>query len=344
MPYSVSSVLAFVEAAPVAPMLFLAIVDCLIWLLFGEFVILPWMDEQFAGKRPWWKRALMWPVDQIKGRVKKLLNRIKSEMSHRFLMAEPGIARWLHRHALIIESLSGTIVASNEAALEAFSYLRHTTIPTLIAQALRSPLQRITTLEARVGAIITELTDVKTQLRTMLRALPWGGATVTTAPWLAFFNSYRHLWDQFFNVAQPRLNQLWTDRVQNVRQRLERLETQVTTIREEALPAIRQRLGRIETWIEQWPVQTIAQLDALIPVSLIGLVALQELTRLRPNLFCRNVTTITEQACAMDENMLSQLLAGTLLFAIALDPRVIARIGQELTEDMAGLFSEIAIR
>lgn len=325
-------------------MLFLAIIDCLIWLLFGEFIIIPWLDEQFAGKRPWWKKALLFPLDYVKGRVRKLINRIKSEMSHRFLMAEPGIARWLHRHALIIEALSGTIVASNQAAFEAFAWLRHETIPTMIANALRSPLSRITVLEARVGAIITELTDVKTQLRTMLRTLPWGGSTVTTAPWLAFFNSYRHLWDQFFNVAQPRLNQLWNDRVQNVRQRLERLETQVTTIREEALPAIRQRLGRIETWIDQFPLTTIAQLNALIPISLIGLVALQELTRLRPNLFCRNVTTVTEQVCQMDENMLSQLLAGTLLFAIALDPREIARAGQEITGAMSGLFREIAIR
>lgn len=342
MPSSAFSLLAFVQAAPVAVGALAAAVDCLIWLLFGEFVILPWMDEQFGHKRPWWKKALLWPLDVIKGKVRRLLNRIKSEMSHRFLMAEPGIGRWLHHNAQIMETLSGVIVSSNQASYEAFAYLRHTTIPTMIANALRSPLSRITVLEARVSAVISELTDVKTQLRTMLRMLPWGGATVTTAPWTAFFASYRHLWQQFFGVAQPRLNDLWNNRIVNLRDRFERLETQVTTIREEALPAIRQRLGRIETWIGQFPLSTIAQLDALIPISLIGLVALQELTRLRPNLFCRNVTTVTEQVCAMDERMLSELLAGALLFAVVLNPREIAAAGQALTGGMMTLWRETA--
>lgn len=344
MLFFLSSPLAFVEAAPIAPALFLVVVDCLIWLLFGEFVIIPWLDEQFAGKRPWWKKALMWPADVIKGKVRRLMHRIKAEMSHRFLSAAPGVARWLHNHALILEQLSGVIVASNEAALETFSYLRHTTIPTLIERAVAPLRSQLTKHTTRLDALEDLNRQVSTVIGTGLRTLPWGVPGNYVGNFKAWWNSYSQLWDYTYNTVRPRLNELWNNRIVNLRSRLERLETQVTLIREEALPAIRQRLGRIEDSISDILTNPSLWVLTMLGLSLVPAMGPGALRAAIGNLTCRNTQTIARNVCQMDERLLSELLAGTLLFAIALDPREIARAGQLVTEGMAGLFSEIAIR
>lgn len=344
MHFLLSSPLAFVEAAPIAPALFLAVIDCLIWLLFGEFVITPWLDEQFAGKRPWWKRALLFPSDYIKGKVRHLMNRIKSEMSHRFLMAEPGVARWLHRNALVLESLSGVIVASNQAALETFAYLRQTTIPTLIARAIAPLNATLTKHTGRLDALEDLNRRVAVVVGSGLRTLPWGVPGNYVGNFQAWWNSYEQLWDYTFHTAQPRLNDLWNNRVVNLRQRLDKLETQVTLIREEALPAIRQRLGRIESSIGDILTNPSLWVLTMLGLSLVPTMSATGLRAALGNLTCRNTQTVARNVCQMDEGLLSELLAGTLLFAIALDPREIARAGQVVTEGMAGLFSEIALR
>lgn len=485
--------LAFVQVAiPVVVLL----IDALIWLLFGQFVVLPWIDEQMGGKQPWWKRAVMKPVRFIEHRAQRLLERLKADAAARFALASPPLARWLHRNALILEQLSGVIVSSNEATFKALATLRHVTIPTMIANALRSVLSRVTILEARVQALVQARTADLVELRDTLRQLPWGGSLITTAPYRAFLASYRHLWTQFFDVVKPQMTELLTQTIPDLRTRLaalERrveigidarldalgsrvtvlenrienaivpriaalelavetlvdatlapigaqllalttrvveLERQVQTVIADALTALDARLDVIETELEQAVAgaldsfgETILELerqvttvipqrlaalelavDTLVATALGGLeVGLVDLTgrvvaletqirdvilpgfdailgrisaleeriantilpritaleeilapaafgalvvatmrRVAPNLFCRNVTSTTERICAIDETLFAELLAGTLLFSLILDPRVVVRTGQTIEGVIEGAYRTMA--
>ena len=63
--------------------------------------------------------------------------------------------------------------------------------------------------------------------------------------------------------------------------------------------------------------------------SVAGIAGLTALfRRIAPNLFCRNTASVTQRICAMDEVLLAELLAGTLGFALLLDPKAVLRAGQ----------------
>ena len=62
------------------------------------------------------------------------------------------------------------------------------------------------------------------------------------------------------------------------------------------------------------------------------------------NLTCRNTQDVANRLCRTDADFLAQLLAGTLLWALVLDPRVIARAGQELYDGLDDIFRATALR
>jgi hypothetical protein len=487
--------LAFVQAAPALVVL---LIDALIWLLFGQLVVFPWIEEQMGGSQPWWKRVALKPVQFIERRAKRLVERLKSDAANRFALSSPSIARWLHRNALILEQLSGVVVASNEATFKAFNTLRRTTIPTLIAQALQPIKLRLGQAEALVRGVADTLTAVSVEFADGLRALPWGVPAGLPQRVSTFFVTYKRLWDKVWDELAPRVTALWTQIVPELRQRLDALEkgagggigqalqalrNRVTALENQAGNIILPRLdnledavaalsrevfgeigtgllelvGRVAT-IEAWLVDTatpalaelelgLAQLrleleqgvetglevlrqrfealelevftaipqrfaalelsvetlvaeaigyigaglvaltqrivaleqdiqnrilpgfdliigritaleerieNAILPriTALEGLLApaafaalvLATMRIVAPNLFCRNVTSTSKAICAQDEAMWAELLAGTLLFALVLDPRVIARAGQEVMEGMEVIWRETALR
>lgn len=487
------STLAFVQVAVPALVM---LVEALAWLLFGHLIVFPWIEEQMGGKQPWWKRAALKPVSFLQNRAKRLVARLKADAATRFALASPQIARWLHRNAAILEQLSGVIVASNEATYKALSTLRHTTVPTLIANATRPILFRLGQVEALAAGLATTLTSVSTSFANGLRALPWGVPTGLPNRVDTFFVTYKRIWDKVWLELAPRTTELWTQIVPQLRQRIEDLERGVGGVGQGGLNAIRnrvtalenqagniilprlsnleaavqalsaevfgtvgtgllalvgrvtelerrldelvttglaeleQRIATIEAELEQGIAeglerfgehileierqittvlpQRIAALelavDTLVATALEGLeVGLIDLTgrivaleaqirdvilpgfdailgrvsaleerienvilpRIRaietilapaafaalvlatmrqvaPNLFCRNTTSVTERICGLDEDMLAQLLAGTLGFALILNPELVARTGQEVEQTIEYAYRTMA--
>lgn len=333
--------LAFVQAAPAVIVL---VLDALMWVLFGHFVIAPWMDEQFGGKKPWWRKISLNPLAFIKGKVKKLIRRITSEMGQRFVMASPHAARWLRRQAQTLEQLSGVVVASNEAAYKAFGKLRNVTIPTLIEGALKPVRVTATNALALATGTATTLTAVSTQIALGLQALPWGAPIGLPNRVAAWMNSYEQLWDQFFKVAKPALVKATTVDIPLLWKEALAISQYVYGKLEPRVEALEVGFAEFKSFLSGLPAQTQAQLDKLINPAFFALAVGAAVAKFAPNLFCKNVTSTTQRICGQDEAMWAQLLAGTLLFALALDPRALARVAEGVTGTLDGVIRQTVLR
>lgn len=479
---------------PVLVPILVGLANALMWLLFGQTVIRPWMDEIYSGKTPWWKRLTSYPLRWARSKVRAIEQRIKAEMSYRFLATSPAVSRWLHRQARTLEQLSGVIQAEAQATHKAFHYLRHTTIPTMLAAKVEPIWERIERLSDRLGVTEGRIQDAGQLITGTLARLPWGAPTGFVSALDSWLGSYRHLWEQTFDNVMPRLNRLafetvpelasrvtalgnqvaelgraipdsfaarWSvveDKVLRVfperfealelaidalgdaifgeiggglsalvtrivaleqaveaelRPRLDALEQGLLDLRAEieegirtGLEAFGARLAAVEERVfDVIPGQILAlqlAIDALaaeifddIGVGLAALTArivevermlsdvviprldlvlgrIEELDftitnnllpRLRaledilapaafaalvlatmrqvaPNLFCRNVTDLTRDVCRIDERFFADLLAGVLVFAIALNPREVAAAGAALTGILGGVIAE----
>jgi len=322
------NVLAFVQAAPLVIVL---VIEAVVWLFFGQLVVMPWLEEQFGGKQPWWKRAALWPARVIRTKVSRLLGRIKADFSQHFLRNSPHFARWLHRQALVLEQLSGVIVASNQATHMALGKLRHDVIPTLIERALAPVRVTLNYVRERVDALEDRNRQVSNAIASTLRALPWGVGGDYVPNFGQWLNSYRHLWTQVFGFIQPQLNQIRVEYLPEIWRRLDDLERGAGGGIGGALQGLRNRVTALETQVGSIILPRLKALeDVLAPAAFAALV-LATMTRIAPNLFCRNTTDVTKKLCATDPNLIAQLLAGSLAFALVLDPRLMARLGQEFT-------------
>lgn len=335
------AVLGFVIVAPV---IVFGTVTVLAFLFFGMVIVRPWMAEQFEGKSPWWKKLTGLALKWVSRKIKAVELRLTSELGGHFAQMSPGVSRWLHNHAKAFEQLSGVIVASNQATYNALSTLRRTTVPGLIARAIAPINATLTRHTNRLDALEDLNRRVSVVIGNGLRGLPWGVPGSYVNNFQAWWNTYAHLWQQFFGVVQPRVTQLWNERVVNLRNIIQSLQHTVEQIQTVGLPAIRARITELERG-----VATILDDPSTWVITMLGLALVPQLSpaSIRAalgSLFCRNTQTVARNICQMDEAMLAQLLAGTLLFALVLDPRVIARIGQEITEGMTDIWRATALQ
>lgn len=126
--------------------------------------------------------------------------------------------------------------------------------------------------------------------------------------------------------------------------RIEAVETRLRDVIEPAIDELRVGLIEIRTQIETDMLPRLTALEAALAPAALAAAVLAALRIAAPNLFCRNVTDTTRRICATDEAFWAELLAGTLIFGLALDPRIIARAGQEFVGAAESIFRETALR
>lgn len=129
--------------------------------------------------------------------------------------------------------------------------------------------------------------------------------------------------------------------------RLGQLEAAVAAIAAEVfgevgagLQLILGRIEAIETQIRTDLLPRLQRIEAMLEPAALAVLVLAALRLAAPQLFCRNVTDTASRICGQDEDLWGQLLAGTLVFAIALNPREIAAAGGALTGILGGVIRE----
>jgi hypothetical protein len=108
----------------------------------------------------------------------------------------------------------------------------------------------------------------------------------------------------------------------------------------EGLRLVIGRIEIIENQIRDDILPRLSALEAALAPAALAALVLATLQAAAPQLFCRNVTGTASRICAQDEDLWESLLAGLLIFAIALNPREIAAAGSALTGILGSVIAE----
>jgi hypothetical protein len=287
-------------------------------------------------------RFVKWSKGKLIAALSAAEKRLTSALSHAVAARSGAIVALMGNLNEIGNRLAGSLEQEAEQTYNALRVLRHVTLPTEIQQALRPVIQRANEAWAFGKASADTLTAVSVAFDFGLGRLPWGSPAGLPNRVAAFFNSYDHIWTQFFQVVKPQLALVTQVEIPALWNRLWATEQWVFGKLTPRVQALEIGLAGIAAWIAGLPARTQAELDRLIEPGIFALAAYTAVQRLAPNLFCRNTTTVTQRICGMDETMLQQLLAGALVFALVLDPRLIARLGQEFTGALDGVIRQTA--
>lgn len=336
--------LAFVIIlAPVAVLAMGALL-CLILGLFYVIYLQPFLDWLTRKSGGFLGRLIKWTTSPVTGFVKGFINRHIALLMRSFVTGIAPMVMMLDQLGVIVQRTYGTLGDMSEQILVALQTLRHVTVPRLITEAiapLKTQLQRHTD---RLDTLESLNRQVSVIVGNGLRAIPWGVAGTYVGNFDQWMGAFLHMWRQVFTFLTPQVNTLRNVTIPAIQRDIDTLTQRITRITTVDLPAIRTRLTTIEkaiggiladptTWI----------LGLLGAVAVPALTATGMRTALR-SLTCRNTRSVAQRVCELDENMIAQLLAGTLVFALALDPRVIAQAGQGMTEAMMAVFRETALR
>ena len=336
--------LAFVIIlAPVAVLAMGALL-CLILGLFYVIYLQPFLDWLTRKSPGFLGRLVKWATSPLRSYVQAFVNRHIELLMRSFVNGIPPFVILLDQLGVIVQRTYGTLGDMSEQILVALQTLRHVTVPRLIAEAIAPLKTTLANHTDRLNTLESLNRQVAVVIGNGLRAIPWGVAGTYVGNFDQWMGSYLHLWRQVFTFLTPQVNTLRNVTVPAIQRDVDTLTQRITRITTVDLPAIRTRLTTIEkaiggiladptTWI----------LGLLGAVAVPALTATGMRTALR-SLTCRNTRSLAQRACELDENMLAQLLAGTLVFALALDPRIIAQAGQEMTGAMMAVFRETALR
>lgn len=274
-------------------------------------------------------------------------------ISHAVSGQAAKVGQYFHGLARVTDDAVVAAEAFANATARTFTYLRNTAIPTLI-NAQVAPVRTIAnTAKAEADAISSTLTTVRLNLQGMLRGLPWGAPASIAGAFGAFFSAFSHLWNYVYGQVTTRLNSLYNVRVPALERRVTTVWDDLYTTGRDSLRGIRARLTTIEgtlgadfaeVWRKLRALLTPAGASAWLLGTLAALLGLT-IAAVRVGLgalFCRNTQGVARKLCAMDELMIAELLAGTLTFAMLLDPKAVAKAGQEIAGAMDFVFNEMA--
>lgn len=296
----------------------------------------------FKPRRSFWKRVAMLPVKAIAGSVQKVEHGVSSAMS------------WVVGHTIkpITAEFHALAVGTREAWIEvgylaqqtqaALFYLRHTAIPTLINRAVapvRTLAQQANTLARQTAASFNR---AEMQLLNALSAAGIG-AWATMGNGLAGFVKYADsLHDEVWKNIRPKLLQLIAVEIPDLWRSIGLVTEDLYHTGIDSLNGIRNRLRSLEDALGT-AIGGLSDTVLAILATAAGVAAIEAiLTRLAPNLFCRNTKAVTSKLCGLDESLIDDLLAGILLAAVVIDAEEMARAAQDLAGGMTGIIREVA--
>jgi hypothetical protein len=270
-----------------------------------------------------------------------------------FTLNSPRIAHWLHREAVVVEHLTGTIMATAQWTFESLHILRSYTIPHLIYRATHPLETAVNKLDPSIPNATSTWDTASRYINNALRSLPWGTGTTFETTLRQEAQALAHVYNQFFdfrsNVWQPWLATQW----QPLKTRVDYIWHDLYDTGRNGLESIRARLGELEAKVQ--PILTNPTTWILAGLgTAAGIAGFQGLMRTaEPNLTCDNTKTFTEDLCASPAgtghnwaNILGDLAALALGFEFLLDPKAVVHAAQQTegilytgVEWMAGLGS-----
>lgn len=244
-----------------------AAATCILMLLLLMAINEWWLPQQPDSGTPrfhyftrfvkWSKRKLSDALIAARKKLTSALGNAVARRSHALVLALTNMAELTAR-------VGDTLAAEAEQTYRALYALRHVTLPNYVEGYVRPVITTANTALATAQAAATTLTQVSTEIADGLRGLPWGVPIGLPARVRNLMAAINHLWDQFFDVAQPRLNTLWNTTVPDILRRLDALERGAAGAGAGGLNAIRARLSALEAWRDNIVGPQLASLQSAI--------------------------------------------------------------------------------
>jgi len=317
---------------------------CLILGLFYVLYLRPLLDWLTRPAGGFFRRVVFWPLKKVGQAIGRFARAHIAALLNAYLARSGPLVRLLENLTELTQRLAGTLGDNAEATYKALVTLRKVTIPTLVEAAVKPVRVLAQQADARLDVVEGKLVAVEGNIRAMLATLPWGAPSGLAGAFTGWLNSYRQLWEQFFDVAKPQLAKLTTVDVPLLWAEALAISSYVYGKLEPRVKELELGFASVKSFLAGVPASTQAQLDKLINPAFFALAVGAALAKFAPNLFCKNVTATTQRICGQDEAMWAQLLAGTLLFALVLDPRALAKVAEGVTGTLEGVIRETAIR
>lgn len=327
-------VLGFIIMAPVAMACVIGLFLLILILGYVLYIkpLLDWLGRKDGG---FFKRIVFWPVRKAAAAAERFARTHVANLTRHFLSNAPVLVKTLDHITEMTNRIAGTFGDMAEQTWQALWTLRHVTVPALITQALAPIRTQINRTIDRVDALEDRNRRVSNAIADMLRSLPWGVGGDYVPNFERWLATYRHLWDQTFNTLMPRVNELWNNRVDNLRNRIQAIEATLDAIQTQGLPAIRQRITDLERGVATILTDPTTWVLTMLGLALVPALSATAMRQALANLTCRNVQTAAQNICASDATLIDDLFGMLLLVAGPFSIVEASRILQGVTREVS---------
>lgn len=277
------------------------------------FVILPiteWLTRSDGGLL---RRIALWPLKKATQATQRFAREHIASLKRWVAANATPLVLMLDQLAEVVQRTAGTLGDMSEQIYEALWTLNHETIPRKITAALVPIKATLTRHTDRLDAIEDLNRRTAVVIGEGLRALPWGAPGSYVGNFSAWWNSYRHLWNQTFNVLMPRVTELWANRVDNLRNRIQAIEHTLDAIQTQGLPAIRQRITELERGVATILTDPTTWVLTALGLAIVPALSATGMRAALGNLTCRNTQTVAREICGADASLIDDLLGVLLL-------------------------------
>lgn len=263
-------------------------------------------------------------------------------LTHYAAGAIKAVVQWINSLATIAYHVPAASAALAEATYKALYTLRHVSVPRMIDNAL-TPVEKLAARAwTRADWAADELTTGAGAVAGSLTSLGWITSSDPSRALNNFGDAFANLWRYTRNTLADRVTWATTVAIPDLQDQVGKVLDDLYGLGADSLYGIRSRLRAVEDALAGIGDDVGAFLRSIATETAFAAAVVAAITAFAPNLFCRNTRGVTSKLCGLDENMLAGLLAGTLTLAVALDPRLLARLAQETAEGLEGIIRETA--
>lgn len=321
-------------------------------LLFGAIVLLVLLDRTdawlrsllvwiFKERKSFWKRVLTWPLTKIVPALARIEHAVSSALGHAVAWTLKPVTGMFHSLAVIARDSSIALGYLAQQTHDALYYLRHTAVPRLIETAVAPVRTVANNALAAARAVTTRINRIEDRFTGALAALGIGVWATLDNALVGFAHYVDNLHDQVWQVVTPRVNQLFYTLVPQLTRQLGDIASDLYESGIESIYGLRTRVKTLEDALGR-AISGLSDEVLAILGTVAGVAAIEAiLTRIAPELFCKNTRAVNRKLCGLDENLIESLLAGAFGLLVALNVEEIAQLSHDGFEAIEGLVSDM---
>jgi len=333
-----------VVVAPVLISFVILITVLVLYELLRKVVVWlrPALNFLFANHASFWRRVLLYPIRVVAAGIIHIEHAVSTSLSHAVAWALQPVTGFLNGSANIVEEIGLHLGSWAQATYDALNTLRNVTVPRLIRAAV-DPV-RLLAVQAKALAVDAEarIDAARVALLGALAAAGVGTFTTLAQGLQALTRYAANLHQEVWQNIKPRLDLLTSTVIPAIQANIGILINDLYNTGINSLDGLRTRLRNLEDIVGNTAVAFREAIIAALGTAA-GLLALEALlTRIAPDLFCRNTKGVTKKLCGLDTALLDSILGLSLAFLVVIDPVAVAEAALVVEGEMESVIHQVA--